>query len=165
MGLVRDKELNDVSPVFAPNDPPNDAPIYRAESCDGRDCPSRSAMERTNHSYGYGRQFGFEVAIASALERHVSHITRGIAEPQMVGIYAGRVIAGVADKSTLRNWPPMNLPREAMCSTPWRSVEKPIAFSIKTAGPSPASIRLLNVSPKSDIYWSFHGRDFTPMTG
>lgn len=110
---------------------------------------SPSAFSSISHSLSnfWRERFGFtpmaQAACLSSFCNFVGLIISGGSDKEMVWVDTRRVIAGVTDNHTVRDWPSMDGPRVAMCSphltSDWYN---PIATSKTCSGPQPATGRI-----------------------
>jgi hypothetical protein len=87
---------------------------------------------------------------------HISHILPLRANPQVLGVHAGSVVAGVEHREARWDGPNPTFVGEAVCSDlPLAVPEQPVPVAVSGASPSPATITANDVAVEP-LLWVHH---------
>lgn len=84
------------------------------------------------------------ITTSATLSSHVRHVLAMGAEPQMLGVHTGGIVAGMADEHSFRDWAFMALKRDAMGLRDEIALPiAAIALAVAAASPFPTAVFLL----------------------
>jgi hypothetical protein len=110
-------------------------------------CPYLSVLGRelvTVDAMGFNPVRGSQ----SPFRNHIAPVVSSGAKEEVVRVYAGRVVAGVANEQALGDGALVKAPRKSVCSLSRRGEEYPVALGDPPPDPDPATVRPLNLRPK-----------------